>query len=237
MDVKFGKVKTTNNIFLKSVASRSDENFFESKPDFQWNENKQESSAPGSRINDYDSSILEDNAYQTMPDELFKIEHKIDLLEQSLSKIDNEIATLESLGYDIQVYSLKDRKQKIEEELAELNKKYSEFGLGAKISGQIALAMNSKSNGKTKFFSTLRRFFSKKVLAKISKKFNHNETMKEALDSLSNINSSVDELIKMQVPYGENVARYQKLTAYLNKANIIHSQIYKSVDAIAKKKS
>lgn len=240
MDVKFGKVKTTNNIFLKSLASRSDENFFESKPDLNWNEPKQENSPPGSRINDYDSNILENNAYQTMPDELFKLEHKIELLEQSLLKIDNEIMTLESLGYDIQVYSLKDRKQKIEEELAELNKKYSELGLGAKISGQIASVMNLKTNGKTKIFSIasiIKRFISKKVLAKMSKRFNHNETMKEALDSLSNINLSVDELIKMQTPYGENIGRYEKLTAYLNKANIIHSQIYKSVDAIAKKKS
>lgn len=236
MDVKFGKVKVNNNIFLKALVNNSDENFFESKSNFTWNENKQKNLAPGSRINDYDSTILENNAYQSMPDELFKIEHKIDMLEQLLSKLNTEINTLESLGYDIQLYGLKDRKQKVEQELAELNKKYSELGLSAKISGQITSVMNLKSNGKTKIFSRLKKYLTKKVLAKISKKFDHNETMKEALDSLSNINISVDELIKMQIPYGETITRYEKLTAYLNKANVIHSQIYKNVDAITKKK-
>jgi len=61
--------------------------------------------------------------------------------------------------------------------------------------------------------------------------------MKEALEKLSNINLSVDELIKMQVPYGETIDRYEKLTAYLNKANVIHSQISRNVNDMTKRQS
>ncbi len=60
--------------------------------------------------------------------------------------------------------------------------------------------------------------------------------MKEALENLSSINTSVDELVNLQIPYGKKIERYEKLTAYLNKANVIHAQITKNMNEIAKKK-
>lgn len=236
MDVKFGKVKPNNNIFLNSSATSSDENFFISNSNSKQDNSKQNQSF-SPRINDYDSNILENNAYQLLSDEMFKIEHKISNLENTLSKICNEQEALQTLGAYMQVEELEERKQKIKIELAELNKKYSELGLSAKISGQIANVVNLSSNKKMNIFSRTKTFISKKILAKISKKFDHNQTIKEALANLSNINLGVDELIKMQIPYGETKKRYEKLTAYLNKANTIHSQISKNIDAIAKKKA
>ena len=238
MDVKFGKVKPNgSNIFLTATSSRSDTNFFASNPEKSADTNKKEISTQSGRINDYDSTILENNAYQEISNEMFKVEHKIELLEQSLLKINSEIDALQSLGYAIQISNLEERKQKIEQELAELNKKYSELGFSAKISGQIASVVNFTSNKKTSTFSKIKKFVSKKILAKISKKFNYSQNMKEALDKLSNINSSVDELINMKIPYGETINRYDRLTAYLNKANVIHSQISRNMGSIAKKKS
>lgn len=235
MDVKFGKIKPQNNIFLASIASTSDENFFSQNSKTKQEEKKQKSSSSGSRMNDLDSNILENNAYQELPDEMFKIEHRMGLLEENISKLANEIETLESLGYDIQVNNLKSRKEKMEKELALLNEDYSKLGLSSKISGQIASAMSFTSNKKINIFSKAKRFVSKKILARLSKRFNFSETMKDALDNLSNINFSVDELIKMKSPYGETVKRYEKLTAYLNKANLIHSQISRNINDITKK--
>lgn len=235
MDVKFGKVKPSN--FLASSSTRSDVNFFETAPEQNKKNSPKENSAPTSRMNDFDSNILENNAYQALSDEMLKLEHKIGLLETLLSKLNSEIDALESLGHNIQIADLIYRKQKAENELAELNKKYSELGLGAKISGQIASVVNFSSSKKQTKFSKIKTFIFKKVLSKISKRFDYSQTMKEALDKLSNINSNVDELITMKVPYGETINRYEKLTAYLNKANIIHSQISKNMDEIAKKKA
>lgn len=232
MDVKFGKIRPNNNIF--SASNFPDENFFVSNLNTIENSEQQKIVTLG--INDYDSSILENNAYQLVSDEMFKIEYKIGMLENILSKLNSELKALQSLGGAIHISELEEKKQKIERELTELNKKYSTLGLSSRISGQIATAVNLTSNKNMNVFSKAKTFLSKKILAKISKKFGHNEALKEALENLCNINLSVDELIKMQIPYGETAKRYNQLTAYLNQANIIHSQISKNMDAIAKKK-
>lgn len=237
MDVKFGKIRANNNIFLSSQANAAQENFFESAPEIKWPSFSFVKQKPAIRMNDFDSNILENNAYQTLPDEMLKMEHKMGLLEQNLKKIETEIETLESLGYDIKLYGLKERKYKIEQELAELNEKYSNLSLSAKISGQIASVINHKKLKKLNLFSKAKKFLSKKILAKLFKKIDYSQNMKEALDNLSGINSSIDELINMQSPYGENINRYEKLTAYLNKANSLHSQINKNVSEATKKKA
>lgn len=234
MDVKFGKVRPNNNIFLSSSTNSSDENFFMANSNESVSD--QQKQTVGLRINDYDSSILENNAYQLLSDDMFKIEHKIGILESTLSKLDSEISAFQSLGSAIQISELLERKEKIERELAELNKMYSELGLSTMISCQIASAVNFTTK-RRKVFYKAKSFLLKKILAKISKKFGLTQSIKEALDNLCNINLGVDELINMQIPYGETSKRYEKLTAYLNKANAIHSQIARNMDAITKKKN
>lgn len=237
MDVKFGKVRPSN-MLLNSQSNPSaalEGNFFTSSREADRNNNKPQIPATSSRINDYDSNILENNAYQILPDEILKIEHKIGLSENLLSKLTSEIDALESLGYVIQISDLKERKRKIENELAELNKQYSQMGLSTKISGQIASAVGFKSKSKNTTFSKIKNFISKEILAKLFKKIGYSQVMKESLDKLSCINSNVDELINMQVPYGETITRYEKLTAYLNRANVIHSQISRSMKNETKK--
>ena len=235
MEVKFGKIRPNNNIFINSSASNPEDNFFATNQNTQ-PQLPQNTSTPGSRLNDFDSDILENNAYQGISDETFKLEHKIGLLENTLTKLQNEIEALESLGYDIQISDLKERKRKVEQELIALNKKYAELGIGARLSGHIASAANFSSKKKTSSFSVIKNFIAKKIFAKISKTFDRNQLMKEALGNLSNINTSVDELINLKVPYGETINRYEKLTAYLNKANVIHSQISRNMNSITKKK-
>jgi len=237
MDVKFGKVKPSN-MLASSKSNQStalESNFFAPKLEPDGSNHTQQASSSGHRMNDYDSNILENHSYQLISDEMLKIEHKMGLLEQLLTKLGNEIDALESLGYVIQISDLKERKKKIEDELAELNKEYAQMGLSTKISGQIASAIGFKSNTKNSRFSKVKEFISKKILAKMSKKFGNSQVMKESLDKLSSINSNVDELIHLQVPYGETISRYEKLTAYLNRANVIHSQIFKSMNKERKK--
>lgn len=236
MEVKFGKIRS-NNAFVKPLTNHSEANFFENKSDVQWDERAENNAACGNRINDYDSNILENNAYQSMNDEMFKLEHKMGLLENTLIKLNEEIETLESLGYSIQLSDLKERKRKIEEELEKLNKEYVEIGLSARLSGQLTKALTFSANRKYKILPAIRKFISKKILARFSKKINCSQTMKEALENLNCINSNVDELIKMQVPYGETVERYERLTAYLNRANSIHSQITRNLNSLTKKEA
>ena len=226
MDVKFGKIMK-NNLFLSSVSEHKEDNIFASNPVTKniFNNNKTKPSTSSSRLNDFDSNILENNAYLELTDDMLKIEHRMGILEDILSKINDDIENFRGFGDVLQVNELLLRKQAAEDELEKLSKKYSESGLSAKLSGQIASAVNFTSNKKTNIFSKAKKFLSRNVLAKISKTFNYSQDMKEALEKLSNINSNVDDLIKLKVPYGEKRNRYERLTAYLKKANVIHSQI------------
>lgn len=233
MDVKFGKVRPNSNVFVNSSPNQADGNFFVENVHNEQQE--QHPSTMGLRINDYDSSILENNAYQLLSDDMFKIEHKMNLLENTLAKINSEIIALQSLGAAIQISELIERKEKIERELVELNKIYSELGISTMISGQIASAVNFTSKKRRNLLSKARKFIARNILAKISPRISLNQSMRDALENLCNINLGVDELINMQIPYGETSKRYEKLTAYLNKANTIHSRIARNMDAIAKK--
>lgn len=234
MSMEFGKLKI-NNFLLTSLNSRNDANFFESNPkQNEQKEQQQQAQASGHRLNDYDSNILESNAYLSIPDEMLKIEHRIDILEKMLSKLNTEIDVLQSFGYMVQITDLKHRREKILDELAELNEAYDKLGLSAKISNQIASAMSFTSNKKASAFSKFKAFIIIKILARISKKFNYSQVMKDLLSKLTNINSSVDELVTMKVPYGEMTSRYEKLTAYLNRANTIHARISKDMKDIIK---
>ena len=53
--------------------------------------------------------------------------------------------------------------------------------------------------------------------------------LKKSLDKLENINKSVDELIAMNIPYGENNDKYRQLSSYIIKANSIQSEIVKNM--------
>ena len=75
----------------------------------------------------------------------------------------------------------------------------------------------------------VQNFISRNLLAKISKKVNSVVALSDSLEQLSNISKSVDELIDMNIPYGERVQNYEKLTQYLSKANSIHSKISQSL--------
>lgn len=241
MDVKFGKLRP-KSIFSNSLNIHVEENIFASNPYSETKEttksnfptnsqvNSQSGSNLGKRINDFDSNILENNAYKNIPDDMLKLEYEIGILEGSLAKLTSEVEALESLGDAIQISDLKERKRKIEEALAQLNKKYSELGLSAKISCQIASAVGFTSKRKPRLFSQIKGFVVSKILVKLSKKFGYNQAMKESLAKLANINANVDELINLQVPYGETLNRYEKLTAYLNKANAIHSSISRDIN-------
>lgn len=238
MDVKFGKVRSNSNFFAKPLCNINGDDFLDlnqNSQSFNQKEKDEEQASSPSRLNDYDSNLLSSSAYQSMPDEAFQMELRINVLEENLRKIINEVETLESLGYDIQIENLKERKYKIEEELTELNKKYTSLGFGSKISGQIASAVNSAKSKKNSISYIFFDVFNN-VLSKISKKFGYNQKMHEALNNLDNINSSIDELIRLQSPYGEKVNRYEKLTVYLNQANLLHSRIAKNMKTLTNQK-
>ena len=177
----------------------------------------EESSSSKPRLNGYDINILNDKTLPQGDNEKLKIEYKISEKQQALTDLNWKIKNAELYGTQNEVLSLRVKKQRLEQELFELNKE------------------NASKNSITKtmeipWIRKTKNFVSRNVLAKISKKFSSIVFLGDSLEKLSEINKSVDELIEMNVPYGEKKENYEKLTQYLYQANQIHSQITKTIN-------
>lgn len=185
----------------------------------------EESKSSSKRLNGYDSSILNDKTLPEGDNEKVKMEYKIAEKQQALTDINGKIKNAELYGTQNEVLSLRVRKQRIEQELFELNRQNaSQKGIKTLTGETIELPWIRKAQ----------TFLSRNVLAKVSKKFNSIVFLGDSLEKLTEINRSVDELIEMNVPYGEKTENYEKLTRYLAQANQIHSQISKTMNIMKK---
>ena len=61
------------------------------------------------------------------------------------------------------------------------------------------------------------------------KKFASAVELKKSLSRLESINKNVDELISMNIPYGENIDKYEQLSKYIIRANSIQNNISKMI--------
>jgi regulator of replication initiation timing len=179
------------------------------------------------RINDYDSSILDKQSYQDLDNDTTKLEYRITETEKQLNELRQKIKGAEKIAKVNEVLDLKIQEKALEKELDELNKTYSQKGIKPKLNKAV-----KKADDNFVWISKLQQFVSRRILPKISPKFDKISKLSASLDTLESINQNIDELIEMKVPYGENKQNYAKLTAYLSRANKIHSQITKSMGKI-----
>lgn len=185
------------------------------------------SSGYATRLNGYDINMINDIASsETLNDETIKLGVEITKLEQTLEDIRQKIIATERLGKLPDVLKLKIKEKELERDLSEKKTIYSQ----KKSISKPVLQNKLKKRHNMPIIRAIQYFISRKILAKLSKKFNSIMMLSDSLEMLSGINKSVDELIEMKVPYGEHIENYEKLTNYLYKANKIHSQILKSMN-------
>ncbi len=179
------------------------------------------------RLNDYDLNILNDKTLHEVDDESLRLEVLINEKEKAIDALNNKIKGCELIGKLLDVMELKIQAKQLENELAELKEEFARNNFKTRLKTQ-----NKKEKKKLPFLIRLQRFVSRKLFAKVSKKFKSIADIGDSLDTLASINENVDELIAMKVPYGETTANYEKLTSYLYRANRIHSQIAKKIQKI-----
>lgn len=178
------------------------------------------------KLNDYDLNILNEQSFKEIDDASVKLKYSIAEKEEELSALKNKIKGMELLGKLLDVMELKIQEKNIENELKDLKEQYAKRNVTEKLTDTIT-GTSIKPKPKAPLIVRLQKFLTRKLLPKISKKFQSIKDISDSLDTLSSINHNVDELIQMKVPYGETAQNYEKLTAYLYKANKIHSQINK----------
>ena len=195
-----------NNFFLsESIA----------KPSFQ------DIPEPARRLNDYDFNLLKEDAYKDVTDDLFKLEYKINRVEEDIKSLDLQIQAAK----DIQDYELagelSGRQIIMKEDYEALVAMYKEKSISARLTNVFGDKLKPKLSGIQKNIAD----FSEKLIEKLPKRFSSVLELKKSLHKLENINRSVDELISMNIPYGENIDKYEQLSKYIIKANSIQNEI------------
>lgn len=180
------------------------------------------------RLNALDSTLLENEAYQDIDDANFKAEYRISNLEKRIKTLESDIIAAKNINDFQKVDILTMRKHSLQKELKILQKSYGNTDITTKLSEDITNILNIKPRGVNKVLNTIKNFVSNKMLSHF-RSFNSSQDVKTALAKLKTLNRNVDELITMQTPYGEADEWYDKLSDYLNTANVIHFQISKTV--------
>lgn len=208
----------SGNIFSRDFG------FSAANPFVQKKDYKDEKLIPQKRINGYDSTILNQANFADNPTEDLSLDYRIKEKETTLKELDAKIKNADNYGTQNESLSLKAKRQRILEELDILKKQQMYGGriVGEKFS-------HKKFKEKMPVIYKIKEFVSRQILARLSKKIKSVVTLTDSLEQLSKISESVDELIEMNVPYGEKMQNYEKLTGYLNQANKIHSKISKSL--------
>lgn len=181
---------------------------------------------PIKRLNGYDSAILNKTKYDEAESEDLSIEYRIKEKESIIKDLDSKIKTADIYGTQNEALGLKAKRQRILQELDTLRKQQM---YGGRVLGERKQLTHNTFKEKMPVIYKVQEFVSRQILARVSKKINSVVTLTDSLEQLSEISKSVDELIDINVPYGEKVQNYEKLTEYLNQANIIHSKITKSL--------
>ena len=191
------------------------DNFFMQKDSFQ------SVNSYRNRLNGYDLNILEDEAYKEINDDLFKLEYKISKCEEKLNDIKSKVQSARDIDDFEQAGSLSAEQEILEAELNELKYEYGKASISANISGYISNVNKKKENIISIFVNLFRKSFLYKFSPKIASAFE----FKQSLHRLESINKSVNELMELSIPYGEENKRYEQLSKYIAKANNIQAEM------------
>ena len=226
MESSGNKNQINDNIFSREFnfsAGNPFNNDFVQKPTTK-NNVEPVNTASVKRLNGYDSTILNQTTVDKNEGEELSIEYRIKEKEAIIKDLNSKIELADTYGTQNEALGLKAKRQRVLQELDTLRKQ--------QVYGGRVLGENFTHEGfkkKMPFIYKVQKFISRQILARLSKKIKSVVTLTDSLEQLSEISKSVDELIEMNVPYGEKTKNYEKLTSYLSQANQIHSKISKSL--------
>lgn len=212
--------KKQDNIFLKK-DSFEENNFFLRKSE---NIYQYQTNVSGRHLNDYDSNILQDDAYKNLKNELLKLEYQILKIEKELHIIDEQIIIAKEINDYATIDWLAQRRNLLKNDLEQISQLYNKTSLSAKLSDEITNIVSPEFK-QIKFIKT----FCNKLKSLLPKDFKSLFELKGTLKKLEAIHKNIDELMSSSAPYGEINNRYEQISKYITKANNIQAQIYKDL--------
>lgn len=211
-------VNHTDNPF--DEAPGMDDNFFLQPENIMLRQKE-----PLRRLNDYDCNILKEEAYKEVADEIFKLEYKISKIEEEIKMLDVQIQASKDIHDFTTVEILNNRKKLLKEEHENLTALYNDASISTKISGGLTDGLRAN----LLVFKQLIASYTENLISKLPAPFSSVIELKKSLSKLEIINKNVDELMKLNTPYGEAYDKYEQLSKYIVRANSIQSEIAKSL--------
>ena len=216
--------ETTNTNVFNKFSDASD-NFFVSDElsniDFQ----KYATSERQRRLNDYDFNLLKEDAYKDISDDLFKLEYKISKTENEIKCLNTQLQAAIDINDTGLVAELEERVKLAKEDYESLVAIYNDKSLSARVSGSISNLFSEQIKTKYSYLRIKLNEISQKYICKLPKPILSIIELKQSLNKLENINRSVDELVTMNIPYGENINKYEQLSKYIIRANEIQGEL------------
>jgi len=176
-------------------------------------------------LNDYDFNILKDGAYKDISDDTFKLEYKIARTENEIREIESQIDSAKEIHDYDKINSLQLKLNSLKDDYRTLLAIYNDKTLSARITGSLSNILEKTTGSSLQNIKNYIGSIYENLLSKLPKRISSALRIKKSLYLLENINKSVDELVTMKIPYGENIDKYRQLSKYIIRANNIHSEI------------
>lgn len=219
--------ETTSKTSVQKKVDNS--NFFLSDDGLIFDSIKKTTSERAKRLNDYDFNLLKEDAYKDVSDDLFKLEYKITRTADEIKSYEAQIqAAIDINDLDL-INELQTRYEHAKEDYESLVAIYNDKSISARVSDGILSLFGENLKRNYKDVQCKLNTFTEKFIEKLPKQFSSIIELKKSLSKLENINKSVDELISMNIPYGENINKYDQLSKYIIKANSIQSELSKFI--------
>ena len=167
-----------------------------------------------------------ENAKTDLKSTVKTLEKDKEELQKQITDRDSQLETLKKSAGDNeslsrQIADLQAANKTAKEDYEALIAIYNNKSFSGKITDIVKTKIDTKFSGIKNNILNI----SEKIVEKLPAPFSKIFELKKSLTKLENINKSVDELMRLNIPYGENINKYEQLSRYIIKANSIQSEI------------
>lgn len=221
MDGNKNDIFELNKTKTQKLENKSGKNFFENSSAPSGFVSNMEIPENFRRLNDYDFNLLKEDAYKDVDDDIFKLEYKISKAEEEINNLEFQLQSAKDIDDVNLVYDVEKRLKVAKEDYEALIAIYNNKSFSGKITDAVKTKIDTKFSGIKNNILNI----SEKIVEKLPSPFSKIFELRKSLAKLENINKSVDELMRLNIPYGENINKYEQLSRYIIKANSIQSEI------------
>lgn len=217
------KQNSLNDIEFDNITIGNDKNLFSKTVPFDI---PADLTSPVKRINGLDSQLLDENS---LKDDVFKPENRLNQLENKLKIIDEDIKFAEMVDNRVLVQDLHIERYKLVYEIASIKNAKRTYHF--KGYAKYLLFWHRKiMAGKMSFQKKFMQKVVNPIFNILIKPIPNYSNLREMVSMLNSLNKNVEEISQLRIPYGEHDTRYEELTKYLTQVNSIQTLINKKMN-------